>query len=177
MPRSSSPSSSVFASVGDAPSRNADARAFPSVRASRRVAARGDAMTPARGRRRGVDASASSTVDAKPLPRILRDWARHHVELFVRDGDSDAHSIVSDYDGNALSVDARRAVHEEARRRGVRARSEEHSRDGGAKIVTLRRGAMRRMRRVAARKRASTTPTTPTTKRSRGGRRRAGTRT
>ena len=140
MPRSSSPSSSVFASIGDAPSRNADARAFPSVRASRRVAARGDAMTPARGRRRGVDASAFSTVDAKPLPRILRDWARHHVELFVRDGDSDAHSIVSDYDGNALSVDARRAVHEEARRRGVRARSEEHSRDGGAKIVTLRRG-------------------------------------
>lgn len=103
-------------------------------------AARGDAMTPAQRRRRVIDADAE-TVDAKPLPQILRDWAKHHVELFVRDVDSDEHSIVSDFDGNALSVAARRAVHEEAQRQGVRARSEHDARDSGVKIVTLRRGA------------------------------------
>ena len=57
------------------------------------------------------------------LPRFLREWAAHHVSAFEQDVESAEHVLWSDYNGEQLSIDARRAVHEEARRRGIRAKS------------------------------------------------------
>ena len=76
---------------------------------------------------------------APALPQILRQWAAHHVGAFVDDADSCEHVLTSDYDGNALSVDARRALHEESRRRNVRAKSVDL--ENGTRAVVLTRRA------------------------------------
>ena len=64
------------------------------------------------------DRSRRTNGRAPALPQILRQWATHHVGAFVEDADSSEHMLSSDYDGNALGAEARRAIHEEARRRG-----------------------------------------------------------
>jgi len=84
----------------------------------------------------GTDARTNGRAPA--LPQILRQWAAHHVGAFVDDADSCEHVLTSDYDGNALSVDARRALHEESRRRHVRAKSVDVANGTRAVVLTRR---------------------------------------
>ncbi len=85
------------------------------------------------------DRSRRTNGRAPALPQILRQWAAHHVGAFVEDADSSEHILSSDYDGNALGAEARRAIHEEARRRGVRAKSIDLA--NGTRAVALTRRA------------------------------------
>ena len=85
------------------------------------------------------DRSRRTNGRAPALPQILRQWATHHVGAFVEDADSSEHILSSDYDGNALGAEARRAIHEEARRRGVRAKSVDLA--NGTRAVALTRRA------------------------------------
>ena len=85
------------------------------------------------------DRSRRTNGRAPALPQILRQWATHHVGAFVEDADSSEHMLSSDYDGNALGAEARRAIHEEARRRGVRAKSVDLA--NGTRAVALTRRA------------------------------------
>lgn len=75
---------------------------------------------------------------AEALPRVLREWASHHVRAFEEDDESHEHVIWTDFDGNSLSVLARRALHEEAhRRRGILAKSTD-GRDGVRGVALVR---------------------------------------
>ena len=126
------------------------------------------------------DRSRRTNGRAPALPQILRQWATHHVGAFVEDADSSEHILSSDYDGNALGAEARRAIHEEARRRGVRAKSVDLA--NGTRAValtrranededeTMRMGTRRRRRRRKASPTTRTIPrrTTERTKRTRG---------
>ena len=85
------------------------------------------------------DRSRRTNGRAPALPQILRQWAAHHVGAFVEDADSSEHILSSDYDGNALGAEARRAIHEEARRRDVRAKSVDLA--NGTRAVALTRRA------------------------------------
>ena len=92
-----------------------------------------------RAREMDDDRSRRTNGRAPALPQILRQWATHHVGAFVEDADSSEHMLSSDYDGNALGAEARRAIHEEARRRGVRAKSVDLA--NGTRAVALTRRA------------------------------------
>ena len=85
------------------------------------------------------DRSRRTNGRAPALPQILRQWAAHHVGAFVEDEDSCEHILSSDYDGKALGAEARRAIHEEARRWGVRAKSVDLA--NGTRAVALTRRA------------------------------------
>lgn len=86
-----------------------------------------------------LNACVDDDVHVKTLPRVLLEWAAHHVGAFVDDDDCEEHVICTDYDGNQLSVDARRAIHEEARRRHVRAKSVDAN-DGSRAVALTRDG-------------------------------------
>ena len=77
----------------------------------------------------------------KDLPRIVVEWARHHVDAFIADDDVEEVRFESDYDGRALTAITRRGLHEEARRRGLKARSVDLNGNGDERgVVIWRRG-------------------------------------
>jgi len=77
----------------------------------------------------------------KDVPRIVLEWARHHVDAFIADDDVEEVRFESDYDGRPLTAITRRGLHEEARRRGLKARSVDLDGNGGERgVVVWRRG-------------------------------------
>ena len=85
------------------------------------------------------DRSRRTNGRAPALPQILRQWATHHVGAFVEDADSSEDVFVERLRRERAGRGARRAIHEEARRRGVRAKSVDLA--NGTRAVALTRDA------------------------------------